>query len=95
MSHFVLESSIRFSVTIKNFAGTLIDPTGLVLRLRPPVGPQIVYTYPTSPELIKDSLGTYHADHIVTEGAGEWKWKWVSTGTGAGAHGGIVRVEPD
>jgi len=94
MSHFIMDCNLRFSVTIKDFAGTLIDPTGLRLELAPPGRSLIVKIFGTDAEVIKDSTGAYHCDHVMAEAIGEWRWRWISTGTGAGAHSGIVRVEP-
>lgn len=94
MSHFVVESNLRFSVTITDFGGTLVDPGALRLELTPPSGSKITKVYGTDSELIKDAVGTYHCDLVISGPGGEWKWKWVSTVSAAGADQGIVRVEP-
>lgn len=94
MSHFVIDSNIRFSVTIKDFDGNLIDPATLALELKPSRAAKITYTFGVDAELVKDGTGSYHVDHIVSQAAGEWQWRWIATGTGAGADAGRIKVEP-
>mgnify|MGYP001611372411 CR=1 FL=1 len=77
-------SALRFSVVVKNAAGTLIDPTTLTLVVSDRGGAIKTLVYGTDADLIKDSTGNFHADYIVAGYYGKWKCKFTSTGTGAG-----------
>jgi hypothetical protein len=95
MAHFCVDCQLRFKLTIKDpDSGQLVDPTTLQLEIAPPKGTATLRVYGTDSELVKDSLGTYHCDHVMAGAAGEWTYKWKSTGSGAGAHKGTVFIEP-
>ena len=93
MAIIYVDSAVRFSVVIKDSAGTLVDPTTLQFTLINPAGIGTTYVYLTDSELIKDSTGNFHIDLIILVLDGDWKWKWKSTGTGAGAAVGTFAVK--
>lgn len=65
-------------------AGAALDPTTVKCVVRKPSGARTVYTYPTSPELTKDSTGNYRCE-ITADEYGRWYYGWYSTGTGKAA----------
>ena len=82
------------SITIltKNSAGTLADPSTLVVTVQPIRGDSVVYTYGTSAELTKSATGTYLLKHPVTSGM-DLNVRAVTTGD-AGAEPGRIPVRP-
>ena len=76
-----LGNVVRLSVTYKDAAGVLINPSVATLKLTDPTGTE------TTPVLINDSTGLYHADNTVLT-AGVWYYRF--TGTGA-----LVTGSPD
>ena len=75
---------VRVGTTFKNSADTLIDPTAVYVKYRTPAGVTTTLTYGVDAALVRDSLGTYHADVSITE-TGTWHYRWYSTGTGQGS----------
>ena len=65
MAIIYVDSAVRFSVVIKDSAGTLVDPTTLQFTLINPAGIGTTYVYLTDSELIKDSTGNFHIDFII------------------------------
>lgn len=66
------------TITIKNNADVPIDPTGLEFTAIAPDGVQTVHVL-TDSELLKDSLGVYHVDFLLTM-SGRWRIFWKATG---------------
>jgi len=75
---------VRIANTFKDSTGTLIDPTAVFVKYRTPAGVTTTLTYGVDLALVRDSLGTYHADVSITA-AGTWAYRWYSTGTGQGS----------
>jgi hypothetical protein len=73
-------------------AGTLTDPTTVVLKVRDPAGVTTTYTYPAAP-IVKDAAGSYHADYVPAV-AGTYVWRWEGVGVAHAAAEGVVRVAP-
>jgi hypothetical protein len=70
---------IRLVGTFKNAAGTVTDPTGVVLKYRDPVtGTVTTKTYGVD-AIVKDSTGVYHFD-LTLSNPGEWWYRWESSG---------------
>lgn len=65
------------TVTIRDEAGALTDPTTLTLSVRDDAGVIRDYAYPSSP-IVRDDVGTYHADVAFT-GAGMWVIQWATS----------------
>ena len=57
---------IRCSVVFKDLNGTVIDPTTVVLKIKKPNNSLVTYNYLADAELIKDSVGNYHYDFLIT-----------------------------
>jgi uncharacterized protein YfaS (alpha-2-macroglobulin family) len=64
----------RLSVTVRDAAGQLVDPTTVTCRVRTPSGVVLAAL------VVRDGVGQYHADVALTE-AGLWQWEWRTTGT--------------
>jgi len=71
---------VRCSVTFKDLAGTTVDPLTVVLELRLPDSTVITYTYLVDAAVIKDAVGKYYVDHLLTQG-GIHYYKWTGSGT--------------
>lgn len=71
----------------------LVDPTTLTMTVKRPDGTVTIYTYGTSAEVSRTSLGLYRA-LIPLTAAGDWGYRWKSTGSGAGAQEGSLTVRP-
>lgn len=70
-----------------------IDPTALSLFVTTPGGVTTEYVYGVDAEVVKDSVGNYHAD-ISADESGQWLYRWASTGTGQAAENSEFMVEP-
>jgi len=74
---------LRVGAAFTNQAGAAVDPTTVTFKTRQN---QITtsYVYGTAPNVIKDSVGNYHAD-IDLSATGIWYIRAESTGTGQAA----------
>ena len=78
----VARTGATFTDTTTN---TLIDPTTVMLVYRPGGGAAVPWTYgEAGSPIVRDSLGTYHADLDTTGLPGTWTYEWVSKGSGQG-----------
>ncbi len=75
---------VRFTVTIKDSAEALADPTGLTFQLMLPAGTISTDTYPADAEPVRDSLGVFHVDKTVSN-VGKHHYRWVASGAVIGA----------
>jgi hypothetical protein len=75
---------VRCSAAFTNSAGTAIDPTAVLFKVKDPSGNITSYTYVTDAELVKDSTGNYHVD-VDADEVGKWYYRFYSTGTGQAA----------
>lgn len=76
----------------KNSAGTLTDPTAVKVRWKAPSGAVTTWTYLTDSQVVKDSVGMYHADIPITL-AGTHYYGWLGTGAvGAAEEGTFLAV---
>lgn len=84
---------VRTSFVIKDADGNLADPTTVRCKYKDPEGTVTTKLYGTDSEVVRDSVGNYHLDFIVTS-AGFWHWRWESEHVGSphGADEGTVRV---
>jgi hypothetical protein len=94
---------VRVSTTpgFKDLAGTLTDPTTVTLRWAPhrtdPAQQEAATTtwvYGTDVEVVRDSVGLFHADIPVTE-PGLHHFTWAGMGAVVAVEPGDFRVEPD
>jgi hypothetical protein len=84
----------EIDLELTNVAGTLTDPTALVLRILPPDGTKEERTWPTGEGITKASTGKFSAI-IDLDQAGEWEYRWEATGAVETASGGTLQVERD
>lgn len=75
------EVTIRGGFYRKNANGTktFVDPTTIVLRIKPPTGSVVVKTYPEA-GTVKEAIGKY-AYRFVVDKPGRWVYRWEGTGT--------------
>lgn len=83
---------VRVTAAFTNTAGTAIDPAAVFFQAKDPNGTLTEYTYGTDVELVRDSLGNYHAD-VAAAAAGTWHYRFYSTGSGQAAETGSFTVE--
>jgi hypothetical protein len=79
--------TIRLSGTFTNAAGTLVDPTAVVITVRDPTGAI------TTPAVTKDSTGAYHADITATLGDTDQVWAWSMEGHGHEPAARVQRIQ--
>jgi len=70
--------------------GTLTDPAGIKLVVKPPTEPRFELEYPADVTKIAD--GRFEATFPCTE-VGRWRYQWVATGAAAGAESGVFNVD--
>jgi hypothetical protein len=61
-------------------SGALTDPDVVKLIHRKPSGTETVYVYEVDEEIVRDSLGTYHADILLDEYRTHW-FRQIGEGT--------------
>ena len=83
---------VRLTGTFKNQAGAFVDPGGVRVRVKNPLGTATVYVFGVDAGVIKDSVGNYHLD-IDADQEGVWFYRWegITTNKGAGEHSFEVR----
>jgi len=81
----------RLTLAVSNIAGAAADPGALRLKIKTPAGAITTYTYGGSADVVKDAVGTYHAD-IQLATAGLWAWRWELDAPNAGAAEGVAVV---
>ncbi len=69
------------TVTVRDAAGTLVDPVTLTLRVRDHEGEVTTYEWGTDDIVVRDSLGLFHADVPLTA-AGMWALDWTVSDEG-------------
>lgn len=72
---------------------TPADPTAVTLRVRKPDGVIVVYVYLVGVDIVRDSLGAFHAD-LTPVLSGIWHYRWEGTGAAAGTQDGVFFVRP-
>lgn len=83
---------VRLTGTFKTPAGTPVDPGGVRVKVKDPIGTATTYVYGVDAAVIKDSTGNYHLD-VDADKEGIWFYRWEGTTTnkGAGEHSFEVR----
>lgn len=100
MSTHLLGDTVTVQALFKDVNGNLVDPSGVTYTLTPPPGSTAaVTTYywhvspnPDSPQLIRDSTGTFHVDNEPSAGGSPWRWEFASTSPTQRAQGGSFTV---
>ena len=64
-------SSPTITATIKNAAGTLVDPATLTFKFKQETGATTTYVYGTDAELVKSVTGVYYVE-LLCDGGGYW-----------------------
>jgi len=70
-----------------------IDPTSVFFSVIDPTQAQTNYQYGVGIQIIKDSVGHYHAD-VDADLEGYYRYRWYSTGTGKAADDAWFVVDP-
>ncbi len=99
MNSYDVGDAVRLVGTFTNTGGTLTDPTGVTLVLRPPVQPgalvpgTLAYTY-ASGSVAKQATGSYTFDlsPLPVGTWGRWQYTWVGTGAVVAAAAGQFNV---
>lgn len=89
--NYLIGETGRISVSITDLLNAAADPGALRLKVKSSSGVVTTYVYGASGELVKDSVGHYHAD-IILDAAGTWAWRWESDAPNAGASEGTLSV---
>lgn len=82
MSGIETGTTVRLKIVVK-VDGVPADPDTLVVLVKDPVGNV------AQPDVVHDSLATYHADFVV-EYSGQWRYRWESTGPVSAEEGSFV-----
>lgn len=68
------------TVTFRNFAGTLTNPTTVVLRVRRDRDEEKEYEFGEDSEITRNSVGMYTAEFVIDE-PGRYAYRWEGSGT--------------
>jgi uncharacterized protein YfaS (alpha-2-macroglobulin family) len=80
MNQYEVGDAVRCEVVFRDLDGQLADPDAVTFRYRQGNGAITVLTYGADAELVRDSLGTFHAD-VVPDVAGVWHYAFRGTGS--------------
>jgi len=72
-------------------SGTPTDPNTLRLIISDPAGTDTEYVWNTDPEIVRDSVGQFHFDLLLTQ-RGEWGFRWYSNSTLTAFEEGTIEV---
>lgn len=92
LDNIIIGEVVKFTVAIVNSSNVAADPSALRLKLKSPTGIVTTYVFGIATELVKDSVGNYHADILITD-AGSWTYRWESDTPNAGANEGYIVVK--
>jgi hypothetical protein len=73
----------RIKVVFTDDAGAVVDPTTIVLYLKPPTGAVGTYTYAAG-DVTRQAAGTYYYQGTVTQ-AGYYNTRWIGAGAAVAA----------
>lgn len=90
---FLLGDAARVAVVIAGPDGAHTDPISLTLRTLSPQGVATTLRYPDDAAIVRDALGAYHADVLLTQ-PGTWYWRWQSGHPSSGVAEGRITVQP-
>lgn len=79
-------TKVRSSVAFTDFAGNAADPPlGLTVTWKDGSGAENTYTYGVDLEVVKDGVGFYHMDLLLSTTGSWWSiWKGIDYVTGQG-----------
>lgn len=92
LENIVIGQGIRLTAEFTNVNGALADPSALRVRVRSPSGVLTDYVYGAAAEMVKESVGKYHATIVVPE-EGHWTYRWEADAPNAGAAEGRITVK--
>lgn len=92
MADFVIGEVVRLPLRVTDLAGAAVEPGGVTLKIKPPVGAVDEYVFGVAPEVLNDGTGRYHADIVLTA-AGTWAYRWELAAPNAGAAEGTITVQ--
>lgn len=92
MNTFKQGQTVRLTVTFRNFANTLADPTTVTFWVQKELD-EAWATY-QSPDVVHESTGVYHLDVSTSTEGGLYDWRVVGSGTTPSANQGQFYVEP-
>lgn len=76
--------TVKTDPPFSNALGVPTDPDTISVLWRRRGGPATTWVYGTDSEVVRDAVGTYHAD-ILIDRAGTYYFRWVGTGDVAAA----------
>lgn len=82
---------VRVRGTLTDASDVAVDPSTVSVKVRPPTGSTLTYTYALA-TVTKEETGIYYKDISVTE-SGKWYYQFVSTGTGQAMDEGAFVVK--
>ena len=92
MTDYVLGNRIRIIASFTDTDDVAADPDALTLKIkRHNASTETTYTFGVDADIVKDSVGEYHAD-IDPDAVGWWMYYWAGTGDNAGATEGSFRI---
>lgn len=80
MASYHIGDVVRVEGTLTDVDGVAVDPATVTVKVRPPTGATVTYTY-AGGQVTRSALGVYFVDVSTTE-AGRWTYQFLSTGTG-------------
>ncbi len=84
MNAYVKGQSVRLSASFTNPDGAAYDPGTVTITYKAPASASVSKVYGQDAEVMRDGLGKYHMDIIVTA-AGEWYYRTDGAGGGQAA----------
>lgn len=88
----VIGEVAKISVAITDSNAIASDPSALRLKVKSPAGTLTTYVFGVAAELVKDSIGNYHANILMNE-VGKWAYRWEADAPNAGANEGLITVK--
>lgn len=89
-NQYVKGKLVRIEGEFRDLDGILVDPALVTLRVLPPTGAALVYTWPTG-QVSRDDVGKFSFDQPASL-AGIWLYTWIATGPGESAENGSFFV---
>lgn len=93
MSVYIAGQTVEFRCTFTDADGTLVDPTDVTLRLRPPLGADQDYAW-SGASVTRVSVGFFRVRATLGV-VGVWLYRWRGTGPLGALSAGQVVVRPD
>ena len=81
----------RLPLRVTDANGLPTDPASLRLKVKAPDGTVTTTAYGAGPDLVKDAVGVYRLDLVLTQ-AGTWHYRWETDAPAAGAAEGGLTV---